>query len=90
MMPFEHPSMATEELCRVSAVCVLPRDHRLARRKMIRPADLRGERFLSFPIEGRMRHLIDAVFEQERIERSLAGEKLPGYYPIGQAPVPIW
>ena len=27
---------------------------------------------------------------QERIERSLAGEELPGYYPIGQAPVPIW
>lgn len=27
---------------------------------------------------------------QARIERSLAGEKLPGYYPIGQAPVPIW
>jgi hypothetical protein len=27
---------------------------------------------------------------QERIRRSLAGEKLPGYYPLGQAPVPIW
>ena len=27
---------------------------------------------------------------QERIERSLAGEKVPGYYPIGTAPVPIW
>ncbi len=27
---------------------------------------------------------------QRRIERSLAGEKLPGYYPIGRAPVPIW
>ncbi len=27
---------------------------------------------------------------QKRIERSLAGEKLPGYYPLGQAPVPIW
>ena len=27
---------------------------------------------------------------QERIQRSLAGEKLQGYYPIGQAPVPIW
>lgn len=27
---------------------------------------------------------------QERIERSLAGEKLRGYYPLGQAPVPIW
>lgn len=69
MMPFEHPSMVAEELSRAAAVCVLPRDHKLARRKVIRPADLRGERFLSFPLDGRMRHLIDAAFEQERIER---------------------
>ena len=27
---------------------------------------------------------------QERIQRSMAGEKLPGYYPLWQAPVPIW
>ena len=27
---------------------------------------------------------------QARIQRSLAGEKLPGYYPLGQTPVPIW
>jgi len=27
---------------------------------------------------------------QKRIERSLAGEKLPGYYPLGAAPVPLW
>lgn len=27
---------------------------------------------------------------QKRIERSLAGERLPGYFPLGQAPVPIW
>jgi hypothetical protein len=27
---------------------------------------------------------------QERIERSLAKEKLPGYYPLGKSPVPIW
>jgi hypothetical protein len=27
---------------------------------------------------------------QERIQRGLAGEKLPGYYPLGHAPVPIW
>ncbi|EKF22278.1 snoaL-like domain protein [Mycolicibacterium hassiacum DSM 44199] len=27
---------------------------------------------------------------KKRIERSLAGEKLPGYYPLGQAPVPLW
>ncbi|WP_299558194.1 nuclear transport factor 2 family protein [uncultured Mycolicibacterium sp.] len=27
---------------------------------------------------------------QKRIERSLSGERLPGYYPIGQTPVPLW
>jgi len=27
---------------------------------------------------------------QKRIVRSVAGEQLPGYYPLGQAPVPIW
>ena len=27
---------------------------------------------------------------QKRIERSVAGEKLPGYYPLGRGPVPIW
>jgi hypothetical protein len=27
---------------------------------------------------------------QKRIERSLAGEQLPGYYPLGKTPVPIW
>lgn len=27
---------------------------------------------------------------RQRIERSLAGEKLPGYYPLGTSPVPLW
>ncbi len=27
---------------------------------------------------------------QRRIERSLAGERLPGYYPLGAAPCPLW
>ena len=71
MMPFEHPAMVSEELSRPPAVCVMPGDHRLARRKAVRPADLAGEPFLSFPLDGRMRHLIDAVFEQEGIERRL-------------------
>ena len=71
MMPFEHPAIVTEELSRPAAVCVLPGDHRLARRKVIRPGDLRGERFLSLPLDLRMRHLIDAAFEQERVERHL-------------------
>jgi hypothetical protein len=27
---------------------------------------------------------------QKRIERGMSGEKVPGYYPLGKTPVPIW
>jgi hypothetical protein len=27
---------------------------------------------------------------QKRIERGIAGEKVPGYYPLGKSPVPLW
>jgi hypothetical protein len=27
---------------------------------------------------------------QKRIERSVAGQKLPGYYPLGKSPAPLW
>ncbi|BCI85282.1 hypothetical protein NIIDMKKI_04880 [Mycobacterium kansasii] len=27
---------------------------------------------------------------RNRIERGISGEKMPGYYPLGQAPVPLW
>ncbi|MGH3555452.1 MAG: nuclear transport factor 2 family protein [Mycobacterium sp.] len=27
---------------------------------------------------------------QKRIERGMAGDKVPGYYPLGKSPVPIW
>ena len=27
---------------------------------------------------------------QKRIERGIAGEKVPGYFPLGKSPVPLW
>jgi DNA-binding transcriptional LysR family regulator len=71
MVPFDHPSVVSEELFRVPAVCVMPKDHRLAGQAVIRAEDLRGEDFLSFARDARMRHLVDAVFEQRQIPRSL-------------------
>ncbi len=65
----EHPAIETEPLCAVSAVCVLPPGHRLARRRAIKPEDLRGESFVSFGREGRMRHTIDQVFEAAGVAR---------------------
>lgn len=71
MVPFDHPSVVSEELFRVPAVCVMPKDHRLAGQDSISAEDLRGEDFLSFARDARMRHLVDAVFEQHQIPRSL-------------------
>jgi len=74
MVPHDHPAVLSEVLCHARAVCVLPARHRLAARERIRPQDLRDETFVSFPREGRMRHLIDAVFEQRGIARNLRYE----------------
>ena len=27
---------------------------------------------------------------QKRIERGIAGEKVPGYFPLGKSPVSLW
>ncbi|HEY4250424.1 MAG TPA: LysR substrate-binding domain-containing protein [Roseomonas sp.] len=74
MVPFDHPSIHSEELFQVPAVCVLPAGHRLAACPVIRPEDLRGESFLSFARDARMRHLVDAVFEARQIDRVMRHE----------------
>ena len=71
MVPFDHPSILSEDLFRVPAICVLPASHALARKDIIEPHDLRDENFLSFARDARMRHLVDAVFEQGHIPRRL-------------------
>lgn len=74
MVPFDHPAAISEELFRVPAVCAVPHDHRLARRETIAAEDLRGENFLAFGRDTRMRHLVDAVFEQRQIARQMRVE----------------
>jgi DNA-binding transcriptional LysR family regulator len=44
------------------AVCILPAGHRLARRKLVTPRDLRGERFISLPAGSSSRMAVDAAF----------------------------
>lgn len=56
---------------RVPAVAVLPRQHRLAKRSTIAPAELDGEDFISLGRAYRMRHLVDALFNSERVARNL-------------------
>ena len=71
MMPVDHPAIRHEILCEVDAVCVIPTGHRLRTKRFIEPQDLAGENFISFTRDGRLRHLIDGVFERARVSRDL-------------------
>lgn len=58
------------------AVCIVPRAHRLARKRKVAPSDLAGESFISLSPPDLARTAIDKVFEPEvrrlEIETSLA------------------
>jgi DNA-binding transcriptional LysR family regulator len=66
------PQPVTREvLTQVEAVCVVHPDHRLAAARVIRPADLRDEPFISMSEMNRLRLRVDAVFEAEGIPRQM-------------------
>jgi DNA-binding transcriptional LysR family regulator len=48
-LPLDDPEIATLSLVSEQRVVVLPRSHRLARRKELRPSDLAGETFVTQP-----------------------------------------
>ena len=58
------------------AVCIVPRAHRLARKRKVGPSDLAGESFISYATPDVVRAVIDRVFNPEvrllEIETSLA------------------
>ena len=70
----EASNCEVELLSTVAAVCVMPAEHRLAKKRTIKPADLAGESFISLCQGDGMRTLMDAVFQRAGVERKLAIE----------------
>jgi DNA-binding transcriptional LysR family regulator len=60
-----------ETLFSVEAVCVMPPAHRLAKRRVIRPADLQDEPFIALSALNRFRVKLDALMEAEGIDRRI-------------------
>ncbi|MPW23230.1 LysR family transcriptional regulator [Paraburkholderia sp. CNPSo 3157] len=63
-----------ELLSKVAAVCVMPATHRLAKKAVIKPADLQGESFISLCHGDGTRAQMDEVFVRAGVERVLAIE----------------
>ncbi|HWX50789.1 MAG TPA: LysR substrate-binding domain-containing protein [Roseomonas sp.] len=63
---FETPATALrrERLCAMEAVCVMPPGHALARRRVIRPADLHGQDFVALAAVNRLRTRLEALLEE--------------------------
>jgi DNA-binding transcriptional LysR family regulator len=49
LLPHDHPNLATVKGYQCGLACVMRKEHPLARRKLIKPADLVGERVISSP-----------------------------------------
>jgi DNA-binding transcriptional LysR family regulator len=49
LLPHDHPNLATVKSYQCGLACVMRSEHPLARRKLIKPADLAGERVISSP-----------------------------------------
>lgn len=69
VLPSDRDDVESEQILTLRAVCVLPREHRLAAQGVVNAADLDGERFISLGRSDRSRFAVDKVFEALNINR---------------------
>jgi DNA-binding transcriptional LysR family regulator len=71
--PFADPGVVVEPCFSFPCVCLLPANHKLARKKVIAPCDLQDEVFISLGISD-LRAGIDSVFQANNVRRVLSIE----------------
>ncbi|WOI58163.1 LysR substrate-binding domain-containing protein [Palleronia sp. LCG004] len=64
-----HDGIRTERLISTSAVCLLPRGHRLTAREEIHAQDLADEPFISLSRRHSSRMVVDRLFDREGVPR---------------------
>lgn len=69
-----NPTIRTRPLMNAEAICILPRDHRLASTDLIRPEDLHGESFVSYLSDALFRFEVDEIFRKAGVERRMQYE----------------
>ncbi len=77
-----HPGARVEALGEWPLRCIVPRGHRLSRKRTIGAADCEGERFVSLPAGNEARARIDKAFAEQGVTRELCAQA-----PLAQAVV---
>ena len=70
-LPVQQDRLTLTPLATVAAVCILPPAHPLARKSTVRAEDLATESFVSVDPGILLRHRVDAVFGERRVNRRL-------------------
>lgn len=65
------PELAVELLHREDGLCIVPADHRLAKKRRVKAADLDGESFISLGASDLARAQVDAAFSPDRRRMNL-------------------
>jgi DNA-binding transcriptional LysR family regulator len=68
------PGVDIDAFGELDGVCIMPPGHRLASSRVVRPANLAGERFVSLPLDDATRRRIDEIFDAAGIQRILSLE----------------
>lgn len=71
VLPGDRTEVESTHLHRMNGVCILPASHALTRRKVIRARDLEDQPFVSLGPQDRSRFMIDRVFDDLKIRRTL-------------------
>lgn len=71
VLPNTYPSPRAEKLLATRMLCALPAGHRLQNQATIKPEDLQGEAFISYPQSIGSRQHIDSIFAAHGVEREL-------------------
>ena len=70
-LPVDGAAIESRPIGRLEALCVLPLDHPLTKKKNITARDLDGEVFVSFKADSMYRHMVDEIFQTQGVRRVL-------------------
>jgi DNA-binding transcriptional LysR family regulator len=71
VLPGDRPELNSTYVCTLRGVCILPKGHRLATRRLIRAKDLDGEAFVALGPQDHSRFQIDRIFEEADVQRRI-------------------
>lgn len=77
-LPIDVPTVSTRPFATVAVAAVLPRGHRLARRKRLEARDLAGEPFIALNPYALLRHRVDELFAELGLALSIRAETTSG------------